>query len=363
MSAVHRPEAETGCARLFRAALLLLAGFLSDTPGLAEDLPQDRSLQMIAGRTMGTSFTVKFLAGLPGAPDQSRPKVEAEIQQLLETINRQMSTYLSDSELSRFNECQRTNWFPVSLEVAEVFQTARSISEASRGAFDITVGPLVNLWGFGPEKRPWQIPDADAIARLLPRVGYTKVAVQTNPPVLRKAAPEIYCDLSAIAKGYGVDRVVQYLETIRIHNYLVQIGGEVRAQGRNADGRIWRVGIQDPNDANRICRRVLLRDRALSTSGDYEQSFEEHGRRYSHTIDPRTGHPVTHGLASVSVIHRSSAMADAWATALNVLGPEEGFDLARGEQMSVHMILRTPDGLAEKMTSGFQELIVDPASL
>ncbi|MBI2946617.1 MAG: FAD:protein FMN transferase [Verrucomicrobia bacterium] len=312
---------------------------------------------------MGTTFTVKFLAGQPVTPEQDRPKVEAEINRLLEKINGQMSTYLPDSELSRFNQCRHTNWFPVSLELAEVIEKALSISEASHGAFDITVGPLVNLWGFGPEKRPWQIPDADAIARLLPRVGYRNVSTRTNPPGLRKGVPEIYCDLSAMAKGYGVDRIAQYLKSIRVRDYLVQIGGEVRAKGKSPDGRIWKVGIQDPRDAGRICRSVPLHNQSLSTSGDYVQSFAEHGKRYSHTIDPRTGWPVVHNLASVSVIHSSSAMADAWATALNVLGPAEGFRLATEQGLVVLMILRLPDGLGEKMTPGFEELIADSPSL
>lgn len=311
---------------------------------------------------MGTTFTVKFLTSRAPAPNQDRDTIEIEINRRLESINRQMSTYLPDSELSLFNQGRHTNWVPVSPEVVEVFQKARSISERSHGAFDITVGPLVNLWGFGPDKRPWQIPDALEIERALPKVDYRKVSIQSNPSSLRKELPEIYCDLSAIAKGYAVDRVAEFLESTGIENYLAQIGGEVRAKGRNAAGELWQVGIQDPNDRRRIRRTIALRNQSVSTSGDYVQSFEEHGKRYSHTIDPRTGRPITHHLASVSVAHGSSAMADAWATALNVLGPEEGYELAIKEGLPTFMIIRTPDGLAEKMTPTFEKLLSDQLS-
>ncbi|MBM3836812.1 MAG: FAD:protein FMN transferase [Verrucomicrobia bacterium] len=391
MSAVARQTPRSRPRDLF-----VLVSFLSVGSVLAGDIPRDRSLQVISGRTMGTTFTVKFLTSLPAASESSRRRilqkpshieplngplsrslspsegervsvgrgafvkeVESEINRLLEKINRQMSTYLPDSELSQFNACGHTNWFPVSREVVEVFENALALSEASQGAFDITVGPLVNLWGFGPEKRAWQVPEADRIAQLLRHVGYNKVFAQTRPPRIRKTAPEVYCDLSAIAKGHGVDRVAQYLEAIRVQDYLVQIGGEVRAKGKNPEGQTWNVGIQDPRDASRICRRVQLQNQALSTSGDYVQSFEQNGRKYSHTIDPRTGRPVTHALASVSVVHDSSAMADAWATALNVLGSEAGFALAAKKGLPVLMVLRTPDGYVEKMTPDFLELIAE----
>ncbi len=313
-------------------------------------------LCLLKGRTMGTSYMVKFIE-LPSHDANATPaQIEARLNGLFEQVNAQMSTYLTNSELSIFNRSSQTNWFPVSKELAEVFARSRAISEISGGAFDITVGPLVNLWGFGPERKARVVPSNESIVRLLHRVGYRNISVRLNPPAVRKAFPEVYCDLSGIAKGYAVDQAAEYLQSLGIANYVVEIGGEVRAHGRNASGRGWGIGIQDPADPNRLYRTLPVLNRSVATSGDYVQYFEQDGRRYSHTIDPKTGRPISHGLTSVTVVDASCATADGLATALTVLGPEKGYALAREQHWAVLMLVRQGNKSIEQSTPEFDQL-------
>lgn len=306
---------------------------------------------------MGTTFTLQYrLADAPGAPAEP-DQIHRAIETLLEQLNGEMSTYLADSDLSRFNRASETNWISVPSRLAEVVNVAAEISRESNGAFDVTVAPLVNLWGFGHERKPWRVPSPSEIERLLRPVGFAKLSVRTEPPCLRKGIPELAADLSGIAKGYAVDELVSLLARNGVEDCLVEIGGEVRGRGCNPEGKPWRVGIRHPAEPDTLIRAVALANLALATSGDYAQHFVEAGRRYSHTIDPRTGWPVRHELASVSVADSSCARADAWATALNVLGPDEGFHLAIQRGMAVLMIVRTEHGCAEKMTPSFAALL------
>lgn len=311
----------------------------------------DSAPVMLSGPTMGTQYHVS-VARLPeGIP---RAQLQREIDARLETVNDQMSTYRPDSELSRFNQFEGADWFAVSADTAFVVEAALRTSAATGGAFDATVEPLVNLWSFGPDPRERQVPADEELAAALKRVGYEDVEVRMSPPALRKARPDIHLDLSAIAKGFGVDKVAEYLEDVGISGYLVEIGGEMRAAGTKADGTPWRIGIESPVAGRRSIQRIIpLRDVSLATSGDYRNYFEENGRRFSHTIDPRTGRPIEHQLASVSVIADNCMSADAWATALMVLGPKEGYNWAQERGLAVLLIIRDEGGFVEKPTPAF----------
>ncbi len=294
------------------------------------------------GATMGTQY--RITANCP-------VDASAAVARELRVVNSDMSTYLVDSTISKFNRAPVGTWLPVSPSLIKVIQAAAELSKASGGAFDVTVGPLVNLWGFGPNVVRSPPPDHEAIAQARSEVGYARLLVRQEPPGLSKTH-ELYVDLSAIAKGYGVDRLSEVLDDARCPDYLIDIGGEVRARGTNAAGEDWRIGIEVP-DSNRLgsIQRVLsLSDEAVATSGDYRNFFEERGQRYSHTIDPRTGYPVTHDLASVTVIHESAMWADGYATALNVLGPERGLEFATDHELAALFVVRTENGFEERYT-------------
>jgi len=281
------------------------------------------------------------------------------IQAQLDLVDERMSTYRPDSELSRFNQSTETTPFRISPETLEVFRIAQAVSEASGGAFDVTVGPLVNAWGFGPEEGRQEGPSEAELAALRERVGYRNLEIDEAALTIRKALPDIYCDLGAVAKGYAVDRVAQALDRLEIHNYMVEVGGEIRTRGSKA-GEPWRIGIEEPVTGRRAIRKVLkmpVAGLAMATSGDYRNYIEIGGVRLSHTIDPRTSRPIAHGLASASVLHDTCAMADAYATALMVLGPEKGYTLAVEHGLAALFIIReAPDRFAEKATPAFKQL-------
>lgn len=300
-------------------------------------------LHVIQGQTMGTTFSVKIVKD---HPDAAYPQLETDINSMLVEVNRQMSTYIPDSEISQFNQSQDTTWFAISADFAGVLQTATDLSNTASGALDITIGPLVNLWGFGPEKSA-KVPSDAAIARARALSGYQHLSVRNTPPAVKKALPGVYCDLSAIAKGFGVDKVASYLDGLGFKNYLVEIGGEVQAAGNSAHGRPWRIGIETPNATGDLQEIVALSNMAMATSGDYRNYFEKDGVRYSHTIDPRTGKPITHKLASVTVLHPKCVYADGIATALNVMGPEIGYEFAVENELAVFMIIRSENGFRE----------------
>jgi thiamine biosynthesis lipoprotein len=300
------------------------------------------------GSTMGTYYQVT--AECPG-------DVAALIEAELHAVNDEMSTYLPESALSRFNAAPVDEWFPLPASVVAVIDAARVLSQESDGAFDVTVGPLVNLWGFGPTETSG-VPEAEAIATARSRVGYEALQVRANPPAARKSKA-LYVDLSAIAKGHGVDRVFERLVAAGCSSLLVDVGGEVRGRGVNPKGQAWRIGVEvpDPASSGAVQRVVQLDGAALATSGDYRNFFEAGGRRYSHTIDPRTGYPVTHALASVTVLHESTMWADGYATLLDVLGPDAGWDFAIAHDLAVLLIVRGETGFEERYTPRFEAVL------
>jgi thiamine biosynthesis lipoprotein len=346
--------------KLFVSLIFILTLFLIDNCTGRDQKPAN--LIEIHGTTMGTLYMVKIVKSGDekfASGDELTKKVTADIENLLKKVNQQMSTWIEDSEISRFNRYKESQWFEVSSETALVIAEALRVSKESGGAFDITVGPLINLWGFGPEGTVKKIPGEEQIKKVMEKIGYQKLSVRLSSPAIKKEEPGIYCDLSAIAKGFGVDQVAGYLDSRGFSHYLVEIGGEVRAKGLNHKDQIWRVAIASPGPqgGSPYQKIIRLKDASMATSGDYFNYFEKDGVRYSHTIDPTTGKPITHKLASVSVIHESCMTADAMATAINVLGPEKGYELALKENLPVFMIIRGKDGFIERMTLRFHEML------
>ena len=298
------------------------------------------------GETMGTSFHITALQDLP----------EEEILALLVRLDKGLfSTYAPESELSRLNRAPANTPIAVSPEMAEVLAIALKVSEDSGGAFDATVGPLVNAWGFGPPGEASPMNEA-TLQSLRTLVGYEKLVLDTAAKTVTKKEDGLYCDLSAVAKGYAVDAVAGCIEQAGGTDYMVEIGGEVQTRGRNAQGVPWRIGIERPSDGGGMIESVVSLDgAALATSGDYRNFYMAEGKRLSHTIDPRTGRPVTHGLASASVIHPQCAWADAYATTLMVLGPEEGFAWAEARGLAVYLMIRGEDGaFSFRTTAAFE---------
>ena len=248
--------------------------------------------------------------------------------------------------------------FAASAETFSVLSQAKQISAATNGAFDITVAPLVNAWGFGPAGRPTETPAAAEIETLRLRTGWDLIDLDQTAVQVTKTHRDLIADLSAIAKGHGVDRVVETLEAAELTNFMIEIGGEVGARGVNQKNLPWRIGIERPVPGERAVELVVpLVDTSLATSGDYRNYYELDNKRISHTIDPRTGYPITHNIASVSVVHSSCAHADAYATGLLVLGLE-GLDLAEDfGRFSYFLIREDNDIFVGRMTSAFKRLL------
>ena len=329
------------------ASLFVIACMCIQSAGSS---PLYAQMSEFGGPTMGTSYSVKIFE-MPSGLEEDAPFL---VDQMLRQVNDQMSTYLENSEISRFNRSDSTEWFPVSRELAEVVSYSQTVSQKTGGAFDITVGPLVNVWNFGPDRGERTVPDAELLAEIVESTGYDKLAVRLEPPALKKTVPGLEIDLSAVAKGYAVDRVVALLNERGAKDVFVEIGGEVSVSGSKA-GQWWKVGIQMPDAAT---NSVLIahslnvgggNDRSMATSGDYRNFFEVDGKRYSHTIDPRTGMPIEHALASVTVVAETCMAADAWATALNVLGPSQALQIAQAEEMDVLLVARD-----DSQASGYQ---------
>lgn len=316
-------------------------------------------LHIFEGPTMGTHFSVKVVNN--ELNDGRVATIQSLIENALANVDEKMSTYRSESELSRFNNSQTTAPFLLSAETVEVFQHALDISELTAGAFDVTVGPLVEAWGFGPLGEPSAFPSDQDIARLQDQVGYTQLKVDVAASTVSKSNSMLRADLSALAKGYAVDQVTELLDAEGFDSFLVEVGGEVRTMGHSERGDVWRVGIERPGSGSvEVHRLVALQNLSLATSGDYRNYYELDGQRLSHTIDPRTGRPVSHGLTSVSVVEALCVRADAIATALGVLGPDHGFSLAIEQGWAALLIERGKDGeLHERETPAFAALTLE----
>jgi thiamine biosynthesis lipoprotein len=324
--------------------LLLLALLLSACA------PGPEALEL-GGSSMGTTYSVKVI---DPPTSVTAATLAPELDAVLLAVNAGMSTYLPESELSRFNAARETGWTDASPALVTVVDEALRVSALTRGAFDVTVGPLVNLWGFGPGRGGDRVPSDAEVEDARSRTGHARLQVRHDPPALRKATSDLYVDLSAIAKGYAVDQLAEHLEARQVGRYLVEVGGEVRGRGRNARGTPWRVAIERPSPAERSAYAVIPVDGVgVATSGDYRNYFEQDGRRYSHTIDPATGRPIEHTLASVTVVSPTAMTADALATGLMVLGPDAGYALAEREGIAAFFIVRDGEGFVDRATPAF----------
>ena len=314
-----------------------------------ERAPQELHLQ---GRTMGTTYNVKFVP--VGEVDASA--VQVEIDQRLLEINKLMSTYDPESELSRFNQWQSTESFEVSRETADVVNEAIRLGSVSGGILDVTVGPLVNIWGFGPQAQPEKIPTDTEIAETRARIGLDKLNVSDN--TLSKTQPDLYVDLSTIAKGYGVDQVAEILIQKGLSQFLVEIGGEMRVAGKKANGQDWVIAIEKPVTQERAIQRLIsIGDNAIATSGDYRNYYELDGVRYSHLINPSTGYPIQHNLVSVTVVHPSSMTADGLSTALIVMGADQAKQLVERENIAALFVTKEADEFIEYTSPAFSQTV------
>ncbi len=317
---------------------------------------EEEKVWEISGGIFGTTYHINVV--LP--QDDAKLKILAHgIRSELERVDNAMSTWKQDSELSMLNHKQdQSSWTALSAPLFEVISRAQDVSAFTGGAFDVTVGPVVNLWGFGPDARPKTTPPEEALADLLEVTGWEFLELDAETRSIRSKKPQ-YIDLSGIAKGYGVDVVARYLDTEGIQAYLVEIGGEVRTRGRKPDGAIWRLAVETPSEqARQVNKIVALDNRSMATSGDYRNYYESEGQRYSHTIDPDTGRPISHQLASVTVISDDCMTADALATAFNVMGFDRAMGLATRENIPAYFIVRGEAGFEVHSSPAFSSYIV-----
>lgn len=297
---------------------------------------------VVDGQTMGTTYRIVYL-------DLQQRNLKNEVDSLLKIFNQSLSTYIPDSEISRFNKGDSLVFeLPYFLPVLEA---SKKVFEFTGGAFDPTVGPVVNLWGFGPGGP--QLKDSVNIASILPRIGFTKITFDKQS--VKKQVPEMYLDFSAIAKGYGVDVVADFLKSKGIENYLVEIGGELLARGVNDKGELWKVGINNPEELaspDELYSIVALDNKGMATSGNYRNFYDVDGIKLSHTIDPQTGRPVRHGLLSATVLAEDCMTADAIATALMVMGTEKAIALQKSNPtFEVFLIFNDESGVLASYAS------------
>ena len=337
-----------------RLLLVLLAVSLSACFPSNDSGKKEIHLQ---GRTMGTTYNIKVVATIEQV---EALQLQQKIDDSLKQVNQEMSTYIPDSELSRFNQSQSTEPVEISSGFARVLKESIRLGELSNDKLDITVGPLVNLWGFGPEQRPETVPSEDLLASTRARVGLKNLHLSGNQ--LSKDIPNLYVDLSTTAKGYGVDVIAELIEANGITNYLVEIGGEMRLRGFKHTGELWAIAIEkpifDPSGEHRAVQQVIIpKDNAVATSGDYRNYFEIDGQRFSHIIDPGTGKPINHNLVSVTVIHPSSMTADGLSTTLLVMGAEHGMEFAIKNDLAALFISKTENGFREQFTVKFKQYL------
>lgn len=336
-------------ARLFLVAMMFFVAACKSDPVTLT----------FSGETMGTTYTI---VAIDKTADLSSDALQTSITAALTKVNSQMSNWDPNSEISRFNAAPSTDPIAISPELANVVAAANAIHQKSEGLFDVTLGPLIEIWGFGARTPDSPVPTEAAIAAAMQQVGQAKIlSLSQDPLTLRKSLPQTSVYLAAIAKGYGVDQVAAVLAEAGITDYMVEIGGDLVTAGLNPNGEAWRIGIERPDAASQTIEEIVdVSGLGMATSGDYRNYFEQDGIRYSHIIDGVTGRPITHGTASVTVLAENAMMADGWATALLALGQDRGLKIAETEGLAVLFIARRADsgetGFATTTSSQFSKL-------
>jgi len=314
---------------------------------LASACETSRSVQRLSGSAMGTSYDV--VVEFTGAEPDTTP-IGRLVEDELTRLNDVLSTYLPESDLSRFSSRERTDPVEVDPTLLDVLERALEVSRLSGGAFDPTVAPLVDVWGFGPSDVP--PPDTSEVEALRPLVGWERLVLDPAAGTVAKTDGGVRIDLSGAAKGYAAQYIALKLQELGYESVLVDVGGELRVVGSHADGRPWRVAVEGPGAAApELLGTIDLVDEAIATSGDFRNYYEYGGVVYAHIIDPRTGYPVRFRGFSVTVVHPDATMADAWATALTVLGPDEGYDVAERQSLAALFAWRGAGGIETRETS------------
>ena len=309
------------------------------------------------GKTMGTYYRVT----LASPPPEALPGLKEDIARQLEQDDHELSTYRQDSVLSDFNRYAGTDPQPISADMADIISTALRIGHKTGGAMDITVGPLVNLWGFGPDKQPLALPAQAQIDKARRRVGlrHLRLIEEDGGQWLQKDLPSLYVDLSTLGEGYAADHLARLMERRGITRYLVSVGGAVVSRGLSPQGKPWRVAIQKPTDQEIDAQAVVdLQGHGISTSGSYRNYYELQGKRLSHIIDPVTGRPIEHKLVSATVIATTALEADGWDTGLMVLGTRKAQALAEQQGLAVYLITKTGQGFTTWMSPQFKSFII-----
>ncbi|HHL6838367.1 TPA: FAD:protein FMN transferase ApbE [Klebsiella quasipneumoniae] len=341
----------------FRAALLGACVLFSGCDSATTPATPASTATVLDGKTMGTFWRVSVI----GVDEAKAQALRAKVQAQLDADDRLLSTWKNDSALMRFNHATDTRPWPVSEAMADIVTLSLRIGAKTHGAMDITVGPLVNLWGFGPDKQPVATPDAQAIAAAKARTGlqHLQVINQSGRQFLQKDIPDLFVDLSTVGEGYAADHLARLMEQEGISRYLVSVGGALVSRGMNGEGKPWQVAIQKPTDRENAVQAIVdINGHGISTSGSYRNYYELDGKRISHVIDPQTGQPITHKLVSVTVIAPTALEADGWDTGLMVLGPEKAQQVVREQGLAVYMIVKEGEGFKTWMSPQFRTFLV-----
>jgi len=355
----EKAQRKSGMARIPLPTIFLLMATAAAGCSLSKQSVEQKESPVLRlnGSAFGTTWSL-IVTSPPAELNQAA--LQTQIDSVLQRIDKQISTYRPDSEISQFNASQSTDWFAVSPEIAKLVEQSGRLSEITNGAFDVTVNPLVKLWKFGPSRKTTatlEIPSAEAIKECMEKVGYRKLLTRHETPALKKSNPQLSIDLSSIGEGHALDSIGSLLEARGLKNYLVELGGEVRARGRGPRGTFWRAGIERPEHLGRdIECAVELQNSGLATSGNYRNFYVINGKRYAHIIDARTGHPVEHNLAAASVIATESAHAGILSTAMMALGPDDALALAKRENIAVLLLVRKDSTFEERTTPGFDKI-------
>lgn len=334
-----------------------LAAFVLLTGCDPHNKSREDSAMVLEGRTMGTFWRISLADVAP----ERKESLQKAIQQRLDEDDHQLSTWKTDSVLSRFNQYRGSDPQPVSDNMADIITLSMRIGQKTAGAMDITVGPLVNLWGFGPDKQPVTSPTQaqTEAAKALTGLQHLRVIQRAEGAYLQKDLPGLYVDLSTVGEGFATDHLARLMEQEGINSYLVSVGGAVLTRGKNAQGQPWKVAIQKPTDKENAVQAVVdLQGHGISTSGSYRNYYELDGKRISHVIDPTTGRPIQHKLVSATVIATTALEADGWDTGLMVLGAEKAKALALRENLAVYLIEKQDNGFTTWMSPQFRAFLL-----